>query len=103
MDVLKNLEGKPQNILAINAAIENIQELYAGKGYILAKVTSIQDDPDNIITVKIDEGVIGDIKVEGNNKTKDFIVKKKYFANRFSRRFFCEFIHNFVASKTVQP
>ncbi|MCX4274812.1 MAG: BamA/TamA family outer membrane protein [Candidatus Gastranaerophilales bacterium] len=76
MDVLKNLEGKPQNILAINAAIENIQELYAGKGYILAKVTSIQDDPDNIITVKIDEGVIGDIKVEGNNKTKDFIVKR---------------------------
>lgn len=76
MDVLKKLEGKPQNILAINGAIENIQELYAGKGYILAKVTNIQDDPDNIITVKINEGVIGDIKVEGNSKTKDFIVKR---------------------------
>ena len=76
MNVLKDLEGKPQNILAINAAIENIQELYASKGYILAKVTSIQDDPDNIITIKINEGIIGDIKVEGNNKTKDFIVKR---------------------------
>ncbi len=76
MEVLKDLEGKPQNILAINTAIESIQELYAGKGYILAKVTNLQDDPDNIITIKINEGVIGDIKVEGNNKTKDFIVKR---------------------------
>ncbi len=76
MEVLKDLEGKPQNILAINAAIESIQELYAGKGYILAKVVNLQDDPDNIITIKINEGVIGDIKVEGNNKTKDFIVKR---------------------------
>ncbi len=62
MEVLKDLEGKPQNILAINTAIESIQELYAGKGYILAKVTNLQDDPDNIITIKINEGVIGDIK-----------------------------------------
>lgn len=76
MDVLKGLEGKPQNILAINSAIENIQELYAGKGYILARVTGVTDDPDNYITIKINEGVIGDIKVEGNNKTKDFIVKR---------------------------
>jgi len=76
LEILKGLEGKPQNILAINAAIESIQELYAGKGYILAKVTNIQDDPDNIITIRIDEGVIGDIRVEGNNKTRDFIVKR---------------------------
>jgi len=76
MEVLKDLEGKPQNILAINAAIEGIQELYASKGYILSKVSSLTDDPDNIITIKIDEGVIGDIKVQGNHKTKDFIVKR---------------------------
>ena len=76
MEVLKDLEGKPQNILAINSAIENIQELYASKGYILAKVTGLTDDPDNFITIKINEGVIGDIKVQGNNKTRDFIVKR---------------------------
>lgn len=76
MSVLKDLEGKPQNILAINAAIESIQELYASKGYILSKVTGLTDDPDNIITIRIDEGVIGDIKVQGNNKTRDFIVKR---------------------------
>ncbi len=76
MEVLKKLEGKPQNILAINSAIENIHELYASKGYILARVTGVSDDPDNFITIKINEGVIGDIKVEGNHKTKDFIVKR---------------------------
>ena len=76
MNILKDLEGKPQNILALNAAIENIQELYASRGYILAKVTGLTDDPDNFITIRINEGIIGDIKVEGNHKTKDFIVKR---------------------------
>lgn len=76
MQILEGLEGKPQNILAINSAIESIQELYASRGYILAKVTGISDDPDDYVTIKIDEGVIGDIKVQGNNKTRDFIVKR---------------------------
>ena len=36
----------------------------------------VVDDPDGYIYFLINEGVIGDILVEGNNKTKDFIVKR---------------------------
>ena len=76
MTILNQYEGQPQNILNINSAIEQIQEMYSMKGYILARVTSVQDDPDGIVNIMIDEGVINDVIVEGNYKTRDFIVKR---------------------------
>ncbi len=79
MEILNQYKGLPQNILNINAAIDEIQELYSSRGYILARVKKVQDDPDGYINLKIDEGVIGDIIVDGNNKTRDFIVKRNIF------------------------
>ena len=76
---LESAQGKPQNILTINNAINEIQDLYSSRGYIVARVSKVQDDPDGYINVLIDEGIIGDIIVEGNNKTKDFIVKRNIF------------------------
>ncbi len=79
MEILQEYKGKPQNILGINNAINQIQDLYSSRGYIVARVTKVADDPDGYINVIIDEGIIGDIIVEGNNKTKDFIVKRNIF------------------------
>ncbi len=79
MEILDKYKGKPQNVLNINNAINEIQELYSTRGYILARVTKVQDDPDGYVNLLIDEGVIGDIIVDGNNKTKDFIVKRNIF------------------------
>ena len=79
--ILEPLEGKPQNIVELNMAIERIQELYASRGYILSRVTSLTDDPDGIINIQITEGTIGDIKVVGNYKTKDFIVKRNILSS----------------------
>ncbi len=76
MTILSQYEGQPQNILNINSAIEQIQEMYSMKGYILARVISVQDDPDGIVNILIDEGIINDVIVEGNYKTRDFIVKR---------------------------
>ncbi len=74
--ILSEYIGKPQNIVRINTCIEQIQEMYALKGYILARVMQVQDDPDGVVNITIDEGTINDIIVEGNYKTKDFIVKR---------------------------
>lgn len=79
LEILNRSKGKPQNILTINQAINEIQELYSTKGYILARVAKVSDDPDGFINILIDEGVIGDIIVDGNNKTRDFIVKRNIF------------------------
>ena len=76
MKILDPLVDKPQNIIKINEAIEQIQDLYASEGYILARVVSVTDDPDGVVNIDIDEGTIGSITIEGNKKTKDFVVKR---------------------------
>ena len=78
-DILNNLEdmkGKPQNIAKINEAIAKIQDLYIQKGYILARIASVTDDPDGTINVEIKEGIIDKIMIEGNEKTKDYVVAR---------------------------
>ena len=79
MQILNEYKGLPQNILNINKAIEEIQDLYSNKGYILARVSKVSDDPDGYVNILVDEGIIGDIIVDGNNKTRDFIVKRNIF------------------------
>ena len=70
------MKGKPQNISLINQAIAQIQDLYSSKGYILARVDSVTDDPDGTINVSIKEGIIDKIMIEGSEKTKDYIVAR---------------------------
>lgn len=73
---LMPMKGKPQNISDINEAINKIQECYASKGYILARVDSVADDPDGTINVSIKEGKINRILIAGNEKTKDFVIER---------------------------
>lgn len=76
LQILDPLMNKPQNIIKINEAIEEIQEYYSSQGYILTRVTSVTDDPDGIVNLSVDEGKIGSIIIEGNKKTKEFVVKR---------------------------
>ena len=73
---LMPLKGEPQNITDINTAIQEIQEYYASKGYILARVDALYDDPDGTINIHINEGEINRILISGHEKTKDYIVAR---------------------------
>ncbi len=73
---LMPMKGKPQNISELNEAINKIQECYSSKGYILARVDSITDDPDGTVNVSIKEGKINKILIAGNEKTKDFVIER---------------------------
>ena len=66
---------KPQNLNQLTAAIDKVEAAYHEKGFVLARVTDVKDDPDGSIALTINEGVIDEIQVTGNKKTKDFIVK----------------------------
>lgn len=70
------MKGKPQNITRLNNAIAKVQELYNSKGYILSRVDSVTDDPDGTINISIKEGIIDKIMIEGNEKTKDYILAR---------------------------
>lgn len=75
-EAIADLKGKPQNMSLVNQAITDIEELYAAKGYILARVTAVYDDPDGVINFEVEEGHINSIAIEGNKKTKDFIIER---------------------------
>lgn len=76
LETLVDMKGKPQNIEKINVAIAKIQGLYTDKGYILSRIDSVTDDPDGTINISIKEGIIDKIMIEGNEKTKDYIVAR---------------------------
>ena len=76
IDTISTLKGMPQNMSLVNQAITDIEELYASKGYILARVTAVYDDPDGVINFEVEEGHINSIAIEGNKKTKDFIIER---------------------------
>jgi outer membrane protein insertion porin family len=67
--------GKPQNLTQLSAAIDKVEQQYHERGYTLARVTDVKDDPDGSVSIKVDEGVINDVKIVGNKKTKDFIIR----------------------------
>ena len=76
MQYLLPLKGKPQNIAAINQAMENINQCYYNKGYILSRIDSIYDDPDGTLNISITEGKINSISIKGNEKTKEYVIER---------------------------
>ena len=67
--------GRPQNLNSLSSAIDKVEQAYHEKGYVLARVTDVKDDPDGSVGLNINEGTIDKIEIVGNKKTKDFIVR----------------------------
>ena len=68
--------SKPQNLNALSSAIDKVEQSYHQKGYVLARVTDVRNDPDGTIGLTINEGEIEKIEIAGNKKTKDFIIRQ---------------------------
>lgn len=76
LSYLLPMKGKPQNISELNNAIAKIQDCYSSKGYILARIDSVSDDPDGTVNIDIKEGTINRILISGNEKTKDYVIER---------------------------
>ena len=76
MNYLKPLKNMPQNINQINECTAKIKEHYENDGYILAHISSIDDNSDGTLFVTISEGKIAEIKFDEDKKTKDFVIKR---------------------------
>jgi len=68
--------GKPQNLSQLSGAIDKVEQAYRDKGFILARVADVKDDPDGSIGLSINEGVIDGIQITGNHKTLDSIIRR---------------------------
>lgn len=70
-------QGRIANLKQINKCVQELQEAYRADGYILARVTDVRMDPDGILNIAVNEGLVEAFKVKGNVKTKDYVVTRE--------------------------
>lgn len=65
------------NLGDLQNGVARVEDWYAENGYVLASVTDVRSSPNGDVVLEVAEGVIEDIRVEGNSKTRDFIVTRE--------------------------
>ncbi|MDU5915437.1 MAG: POTRA domain-containing protein, partial [Negativicoccus succinicivorans] len=70
-------QGSVLNTVEVGEKVRAIEDLYVKQGYILASVSDVQVAPDGTLTVKVDEGIVEDIVIKGNKKTKDYVITRE--------------------------
>ena len=69
--------GEVLNSKTVAANLRAVEEYYKGQGYILAKTGDVNFSPEGILTVKINEGIVEDIVVKGNTKSKAHVITRE--------------------------
>lgn len=70
------MKGAPQNLGEINKALDKIISTYHEKGYMLAQIVSVNDNEDGVLNIEISEGIIDNINIAGNERTKDYVITR---------------------------
>ncbi len=80
-NLLKRLLGLEDNQVInskkLSEGARAIEAAYNRDGYILARVSDINMQPDGMMKVSINEGVIEGFVVKGNKKTKDYVILRE--------------------------
>jgi len=74
--VLQSTQGSVMNLQVIDQDIEKIQALYRERGY-AALVTAVEQSEDGCVTFTLQEGKICTVKIEGNKKTKEKLIRQQ--------------------------
>lgn len=74
MDIPK---GEVLNTKKVNEGARKIESEYSKNGYILARVNDIRLLPDGNLVVLVNEGVVEDFKINGNTKTKAYVITRE--------------------------
>ncbi|MCS7052638.1 MAG: patatin-like phospholipase family protein [Ignavibacterium sp.] len=77
-EIFKDVNKQPLNNIKLSEALTKLISIYRQEGLSLAKVQEIKYDEDNNrLIVFIDEGIISEIKVWGNNKTETNVILRE--------------------------
>lgn len=86
-------QGQMVNIREATRKLQYVEDQYKRDGYILARITDVNLQPDGTLAVRINEGIVEDFKVKGNVKTKDKVIlreirlkKGEPFSSKLARR-----------------
>jgi len=78
-NVLDNQLNQPLNYNLLRKGLNEIKQLYRSKGYALIRLREIHFDPAiGDLKVNIEEGIISDIRIEGNEISNDLIILREF-------------------------
>lgn len=78
--ILSFMTVKPGKVINSKTVADNlraIEEYYKGLGYILVKTGNVDMTPEGMLSILINEGIVEDIVVKGNTKTKPYVVTRE--------------------------
>lgn len=79
LTVLRSTPGRVLNRAKLGRDIETIARLHVDEGYVLAQVHALPfDSTTGLVTIEVDEGRIGRIRVEGNRHTRDGVILREF-------------------------
>lgn len=73
---LWKMKGAPQNLIELNKSLEKILATYHQKGYVLAQIAGVNDNAEGLLSIEINEGIIDNINIAGNERTKDYVITR---------------------------
>ena len=65
------------NFSELQVGVEELEAWYADNGFVLASVKDVRSTPSGDVVVEVAEGRVEDIRVDGNERTRDFIVTRE--------------------------
>lgn len=88
-ELQKNIVVEPGNVLNVTQlkeSLSRINKLYQDKDYAFCGVLSSEqfemDRETGVLTLKIAEPVLGEIRITGNTKTRDFVIRRQFEVRR---------------------
>lgn len=76
-ELMKSQIGQMLNTKTLSADLKAIEEHYGKQGMILAFIEDVAVSPEGGLVITVNEGFINDIQIKGNNKTKDYVIRRE--------------------------
>jgi len=95
--------NQPLNWKILQADLERLVENYRNNGYSLMKIKHIDwRDEQGLLTLTLDEGLISDMRITGNMKTRNYVIMREFSAQKgrvFNWKIVRQAIRNVYASQ----
>lgn len=99
-DYLKSIMQIPKdsvlNFVLVNQKLRDIEDLYLKQGYMLVSIPNVQVSADGTLHIDISEGIVEDIVIVGNEKTKNYVITRELKLKRGKP------FNKFLASRSME-
>ncbi len=76
-EILGVAEGEVLNAERMNIGVRDLRNRFQDDGYILGRIEDVDVTPEGVLTIDINIGYLEEIVLEGNEKTRDYVILRE--------------------------